>query len=121
MLAVDCVMNGVDKQLVHGNNNPALDGIGNTIPISRAFVLGRPPGHHAGPSGCVPSEFYWKRPDMTSSGFCLLNTVAVAAGYARYKYGHSLTNNTDTSLRIAIIDFDVHHGNGTEEIVRNLM
>jgi hypothetical protein len=59
------------------------------------FVIGRPPGHHAGPNGsvpfqhdslthlrcgrCVPSNHYWLRPDMASSGFCLLNTVAVAA------------------------------------------
>lgn len=43
------------------------------------FVIGRPPGHHAGPNGCVPSVTYWKAPGMTSSGFCLLNTVAVAA------------------------------------------
>ena len=31
---------------------------------THAFVLGRPPGHHAGPNGCVPSRHYWKRPDM---------------------------------------------------------
>ena len=70
---------------------------------------------------------------MTSSGFCLLNTVAVAAAYARYRYGREhLTNHLETypnsskvensqdPLRIAIVDIDVHHGNGTEEIVRNL-
>lgn len=49
-----------------------------------AFVVGRPPGHHAGPNGCVPSEYFWKIPQMTSSGFCLLNTVAVAAGYCTH-------------------------------------
>lgn len=82
---------------------------------------------------CVPSEFFWKRPDMASSGFCLLNTVAVAAAYAMYRYGRETpiaqdAEGTDTSssssrsgpLRIAIVDIDVHHGNGTEEIVRNL-
>ena len=83
---------------------------------------------------------------MTSSGFCLLNTVAVAASYARYNYSiieqalspnHILSSSTCTStqikrrftrghppgsrpLRVAIVDIDVHHGNGTEEIVRNL-
>ena len=46
--------------------------------VKRAFVIGRPPGHHAGPSGCVPSRHFWRNPDMTSSGFCLLNTVAGA-------------------------------------------
>lgn len=95
---------------------------------NRAFVVGRPPGHHAGPSGCVVSENHWKRPDMTSSGFCLLNTVAVAAAYARYNYSHPKYVNwhncsidaTSTGLRVAIVDIDIHHGNGTEEIVRNL-
>lgn len=54
-------------------NNPKIRN-GNSV-----FVIGRPPGHHAGPRGCVPSSTYWKAPGMTSSGFCLLNTVAVAA------------------------------------------
>jgi acetoin utilization deacetylase AcuC-like enzyme len=100
--------------------------------LQRAFVIGRPPGHHAGPSGCVPSEHFWLRPDMTSSGFCLLNTVAMAAAYARYNYsivprvcgkeeecvrGHPPGSRP---LRVAIVDIDVHHGNGTEEIVKNL-
>ena len=99
--------------------------------FTRAFVLGRPPGHHAGPSGCVASDYYWQRPDMTSSGFCLLNTVAVAAAYARYQYGRMafansinsnvIRNNNSKPPRIAIVDIDVHHGNGTEEIVKNLL
>ena len=110
--------------------------------LSHAFVLGRPPGHHAGSRGCVPSDYHWKRPDMTSSGFCLLNTVAVAAAYARYRYGRdtvadnrsdSISDSSSSSgdgpahgsrqagaFRIAIVDIDIHHGNGTEEIVRNL-
>lgn len=92
----------------------------------RAFVLGRPPGHHSGPNGCVPSQYFYARPDMTSSGFCLLNTVAVAAGYARYQYGRqAFSCNAQQSLevrapKIAIVDIDIHHGNGTEEIIRNL-
>lgn len=79
---------------------------------------------------------------MTSSGFCLLNTVAVAAAYARYRYGRDLVADnrcdfvSDSSsssadcpahggrqagaFRVAIVDIDIHHGNGTEEIVRNL-
>jgi len=63
-----------------------------TIP----FVITRPPGHHA-------------RPD-TAMGFCLFNNVAYAARYAQRKYG--LT-------KVAIFDWDVHHGNGTEEIFLN--
>lgn len=75
-----------------------------------AFCAIRPPGHHAGPRGIVtcPND-----PDG-SHGFCLLNNVAVGAAYARSMY------RNDGIKKIAIIDFDVHHGNGTEEIVRHL-
>ena len=86
--------------------------------VDRIFVLGRPPGHHAGPNGCVVSDSYWSRPDMASSGFCLLNTVAVAASYARYQ-SHSIALQQQSLNRqqdiikipkIAIIDIDIHHG-----------
>lgn len=60
--------------------------------IERGVALLRPPGHHA-------------RPDQ-AMGFCLLNNVAVAAAHAR----------TLGLSRIAIVDFDVHHGNGTQEM-----
>lgn len=59
-----------------------------------AFCSVRPPGHHAEPD--------------KSMGFCFFNNAAVAARYAIDKYGLS---------RVAIIDFDVHHGNGTENIL----
>eukprot|EP01039_Chlorochromonas_danica_P001000 gene1001-1086_t len=96
----------------------AVDAImGKQEGYDRVFVIGRPPGHHAGPSGCVVAPNYWHRPGLASSGFCLLNNVAVAAAYARYRYGR---DHPDKSLKIAIVDIDVHHGNGTEEIVRNL-
>ena len=58
-----------------------------------AFCAVRPPGHHA----CR----------ARSMGFCIFNNVAVAARHAMHAYGVE---------RVAIIDFDVHHGNGTEEI-----
>lgn len=61
-----------------------------------AFCAVRPPGHHA-------------RPDQ-AMGFCFFNNIAVAAAYALEKYGLE---------RVAIVDFDVHHGNGTEEIFSN--
>lgn len=91
----------------------------------RIMVLGRPPGHHAGSNGCVVSDSYTKAPHMASSGFCLLNTVAVAAAYCRNIYGNLCNNSNNLSKlkrppRIAIVDIDIHHGNGTEEIVRNL-
>jgi len=56
------------------------------------LALLRPPGHHARPSGAM--------------GFCLLNNIAVAAAHARAR-------GID---RVAIVDFDVHHGNGTQEM-----
>jgi acetoin utilization deacetylase AcuC-like enzyme len=59
--------------------------------VQNAYVLTRPPGHHAE-----------KEKGM---GFCLFNNVAIAAHYARETYGIK---------RIMIIDWDVHHGNGTE-------
>jgi len=57
-----------------------------------AFCAVRPPGHHAEPS----------RP----MGFCLFNNVAVAALHARAAHG---------AERVAVVDFDVHHGNGTQD------
>jgi len=76
-----------------------------------AFCAVRPPGHHAGPRGIVKCE---KDPEG-SHGFCLLNNVAIGAAYARSMY------RNDGIKKIAIIDFDVHHGNGTEAIIRNLV
>lgn len=60
-----------------------------------AFCAVRPPGHHATAD--------------TAMGFCLVNNIAVAAAYARDQHGIE---------RIAIVDFDVHHGNGTQAIFR---
>ena len=60
---------------------------------SRAFCAVRPPGHHATPDAAM--------------GFCLFNNVAVAAAHALAAHGLK---------RIAIADFDVHHGNGTQDI-----
>jgi acetoin utilization deacetylase AcuC-like enzyme len=60
---------------------------------SSAFCAVRPPGHHAERGG--------------AQGFCLFNSVAVAAEHARRKHGLE---------RVAILDWDVHHGNGTQHI-----
>jgi len=67
--------------------------------IANAFALVRPPGHHAGPSGpTFPPN---------SAGFCIFNNVAIATKYLIKR--HNLN-------RVAIIDVDVHHGNGTQRI-----
>jgi acetoin utilization deacetylase AcuC-like enzyme len=61
--------------------------------VENAFCCVRPPGHHAGRSG--------------ASGFCIFNNVAVGAAHALQQHGLQ---------RVAILDFDVHHGDGTEDI-----
>ena len=64
-----------------------------TRKVRNAFVATRPPGHHA--------------ERATPMGFCFFNNAAVAARHAQATYG---------AERVAIIDFDVHHGNGTQHI-----
>jgi acetoin utilization deacetylase AcuC-like enzyme len=61
--------------------------------LDNAFVVLRPPGHHA--------------ESAASMGFCLVNNTAIAARWAQRERGLD---------RVAIVDWDVHHGNGTEEI-----
>ena len=70
----------------------AIDGVQNKE-FKNAFCAVRPPGHHAEKEKAM--------------GFCIYNNVAVGANYLieKYKYG-----------KVAIIDFDVHHGNGTQDI-----
>jgi acetoin utilization deacetylase AcuC-like enzyme len=64
--------------------------------MDSAFCCVRPPGHHAERN--------------LATGFCLFNNIAVGAAHALAEYGVS---------KIAIVDFDVHHGNGTEDIFRD--
>ncbi|EKX40857.1 hypothetical protein GUITHDRAFT_75275 [Guillardia theta CCMP2712] len=75
-----------------------------------AFVAARPPGHHAGPRGLVYTPD--GRPSL-SQGFCLMNSIAIGAAYAKYNY-------RDQIKKIAIIDFDIHNGDGTAAIIRSL-
>lgn len=90
----------------------AVDRVVSGERIRNAFCAVRPPGHHAGPRGIVRCA---NDPEGGSHGFCLLNNVCIGAAYARSIYRH------EGISKVAIIDFDVHHGNGTEAIVRNLV
>ncbi|HEY5818456.1 MAG TPA: histone deacetylase family protein [Mesorhizobium sp.] len=75
-----------------GAANAAVDDVFSGA-ADNVFVAARPPGHHA--------------EKTTAMGFCLFNTAAIAARYAQKKHG---------AERVAIVDWDVHHGNGTQDI-----
>ena len=70
----------------------AVNAVESALSGTPAFAVARPPGHHAGAG--------------YGMGFCLLNHVAVAAGHAR----------SEGLERVVILDWDVHHGNGTQDI-----
>ena len=70
----------------------AIDGVQNKE-FRNAFCNVRPPGHH-----CNQNK---------AAGFCILNNIAIGAKYLLNKYKYK---------RVAIVDFDVHHGNGTQDI-----
>ncbi len=73
----------------------AIDGVQNKV-FKNAFCNVRPPGHHSNKN--------------KAAGFCILNNVAIGAKYLLNKHKFN---------KIAIIDFDVHHGNGTQDIFYN--
>ncbi len=92
-----------DTSMSAGSATAALRGAGGAAAavdlvmsgaVQAAFVATRPPGHHAEPAMAM--------------GFCLFNNVFVAARHACVRWGLS---------RVAIADFDVHHGNGTQDMV----
>ncbi len=96
---------GDDVVMNAGSLSAALHAAGGAIAAVDAVILGkarnafvatRPPGHHARATAPM--------------GFCFLNNAAIAALHARDNYGAG---------RIAIVDFDVHHGNGVQEIFWN--
>ncbi|OQR90703.1 histone deacetylase [Thraustotheca clavata] len=87
--AAGSVCHAIDKTVFHEYRN--------------AFCIVRPPGHHAGASGLLRNS--------VSCGFCILNNVMIGAQYALDTYP------TEVS-RVAIVDFDAHHGNGTEDILK---
>ena len=81
LLAASAWLDGVDRVLAGGEP---------------AFVLARPPGHHAEKARAM--------------GFCLFSNAAIAANYALEQPGIN---------RVAVLDWDVHHGNGTQSVVEN--
>ena len=77
--------------------NAWLDGVDTVLEKNNAaLILARPPGHHATKDQAM--------------GFCLFSNAAIAANYALMKPGIK---------RVAIVDWDVHHGNGTEDIIQD--
>ena len=94
-----------DTVMSSGSGNAALRAAGAVIAAvdavlegeaGNAFCAVRPPGHHAEPDHAM--------------GFCLFNSIAVGAAHAQAVHGLE---------RIAIVDFDVHHGNGTQTMTAN--
>ena len=94
-----------DTVVSPGSKEATMDAVGSIITaidgveekeFKNAFCAVRPPGHHAEKEKAM--------------GFCIYNNVAVGANYLIEKYGYK---------KIAIIDFDVHHGNGTQDIFFN--
>jgi acetoin utilization deacetylase AcuC-like enzyme len=94
-----------DTFLSSGSLHAARRGVGAVIAgvdgvmtgsFDRAFCATRPPGHHAEAA--------------TPMGFCIWNHAAIGALYARAKYGLK---------RVAVVDFDVHHGNGSQELAEH--
>jgi len=103
-----------DTNFSEGSLNASLRAAGSVIcAINRivrgesrnAFCAVRPPGHHAGVSGHVAGS--------SSCGFCIFNSVAIGALDA-------LEHHKEDVKKVAIVDIDVHHGNGTEEIIKKL-
>lgn len=106
--SVDC-----DTEVTQHSYEAAMRGAGAMVEAVRAvcapgrearsaFCAVRPPGHHAGPSGAVGGQ---------SAGFCVLANAAIGAAYA-------MAVHRDVVRTVAIVDFDIHHGNGTEACVQ---
>jgi acetoin utilization deacetylase AcuC-like enzyme len=91
-LSLDTALNEHSWEAASLASGAAVAAVESALSGEAAFAVARPPGHHAGRA--------------TGMGFCLLNHVAVGAGHARW-LGVG---------RVAILDWDVHHGNGTQDI-----
>jgi acetoin utilization deacetylase AcuC-like enzyme len=91
-LSLDTGLNADSWEAATLASGAAIGAVDSALSGTPAFAIARPPGHHAGRT--------------YGMGFCLLNNVAVAAEHAR----------SQGVGRIAILDWDVHHGNGTQDI-----
>ena len=98
MLDGDTIMNPFSWNAALRAAGAAIAGVDAVMKgeVENVFCAVRPPGHHAEPH--------------RSMGFCIFDNVAIAAEYAMQQYGLE---------RVAIVDFDVHHGNGTEAAFLN--
>ena len=88
----DTALNADSQESATLASGAAMGAVESALSGTPAFAIARPPGHHAGRG--------------YGMGFCLLNNAAVAAEYAR----------SGGVERVAILDWDVHHGNGTQDI-----
>ena len=91
-LSLDTAMDADSWETASLASGAALGAVESALSGEPAFAIVRPPGHHAGAA--------------TGMGFCLLNHVAVAAEHARARGVE----------RVTILDWDVHHGNGTQDL-----
>ena len=94
-LDADTRVSGASWEAALGTVGAGLDAVHGVVAgrYGNAFVAARPPGHHATPGRAM--------------GFCLVNNIAVAAASLRAR---------DEAGRVLIVDWDVHHGNGTQDI-----
>jgi acetoin utilization deacetylase AcuC-like enzyme len=91
-LSLDTALNEFSWETARMASGAVCSAVESVLSGEAAFAIARPPGHHAGRA--------------TGMGFCLTNQVAVAAEHAR----------SHGAGRVAILDWDVHHGNGTQDI-----
>jgi acetoin utilization deacetylase AcuC-like enzyme len=91
-LSLDTALDRDSWEVARLASGAAVGAVESALSGEPAFAIARPPGHHAGRA--------------TGMGFCLLNHVAVAAEHARSRGVE----------RVAILDWDVHHGNGTQDV-----